>query len=53
MPFSALWQHLPVQEASSSNLIKSLLLDDEPGPLYLTAQGEECTIARAQKSINA
>jgi len=34
-----------------SNLVKDLLLDDQPGPLYVTAQGGESTIARALKSI--
>jgi hypothetical protein len=40
------------KETDGSNLIKSLLLDDEPGPLYVTAQGGESTIARALKSIH-
>ena len=39
-------------DTDGSNLIKSLLLDDEPGPLYVTAQGGESTIARALKSIH-
>lgn len=39
------------KDTDGSNLIKSLLLDDEPGPLYVTAQGGESTIARALKSI--
>jgi hypothetical protein len=39
------------KDTNGSNLIKSLLLDDEPGPLYVTAQGGESTIARALKSI--
>jgi hypothetical protein len=34
-----------------SNLIKSLLLDNQPGPLYVTAQGGQSTIARALRSI--
>lgn len=34
-----------------SDLIKSLLLDDRPGPLFVTAQGGQSTIARALKSI--
>jgi hypothetical protein len=38
-------------DSDGSNLIKSLLLDNEPGPLYVTAQGGESTIARALKSI--
>ncbi|MFY9853959.1 MAG: nucleoside hydrolase-like domain-containing protein, partial [Terracidiphilus sp.] len=40
------------RDTDGSNLIKSLLLDDEPGPLYVTAQGGESTIARALKSIH-
>jgi len=39
------------KDTDGSNLIKSLLLDDKPGPLYVTAQGGESTIARALKSI--
>lgn len=39
------------KDTDGSNLIKSLLLDDHPGPLYVTAQGGESTIARALKSI--
>ena len=39
------------QETDGSNLIKALLLDNKPGPLYVTAQGGESTIARALKSI--
>lgn len=39
------------RETDGSNLIKSLLLEDQPGPLYVTAQGGESTIARALKSI--
>lgn len=39
------------RDTDGSNLIKSLVLDDKPGPLYVTAQGGECTIARALKSI--
>ncbi len=39
-------------DTDGSNLIKSLLLDDRPGPLYVTAQGGESTIARALKSIH-
>jgi hypothetical protein len=38
-------------DTDGSNLIKSLLLDDQPGPLYVTAQGGQSTIARALKSI--
>ncbi len=40
------------QDTDGSNLIKALLLDDRPGPLYVTAQGGESTIARALKSIH-
>lgn len=40
------------KDTSGSNLIKSLLLDDQPGPLYVTAQGGQSTIARALKSIH-
>ncbi len=40
------------KDTDGSNLIKSLLLDNEPGPLYVTAQGGESTIARALKSIH-
>lgn len=39
------------KDTDGSNLIKSLVLDDQPGPLYVTAQGGESTIARALKSI--
>ena len=39
------------KDTDGSNLIKSLLLDDQPGPLYVTAQGGESTIARALISI--
>jgi hypothetical protein len=39
------------KDSPGSNLIKSLLLDDEPGPLYLLAWGGQSTIARALKSI--
>lgn len=39
------------KDTDGSNLIKSLLLDKEPGPLYVTAQGGQSTIARALKSI--
>jgi Protein of unknown function (DUF1593) len=40
------------QDTDGSKLIKSLLLDDQPGPLYVTAQGGQSTIARALKSIH-
>ncbi len=39
------------KDTDGSNLIKSLLLDNKAGPLYVTAQGGESTIARALKSI--
>ncbi|MFL6448466.1 MAG: DUF1593 domain-containing protein [Bryobacteraceae bacterium] len=39
------------KDTEGSNLIKSLLLDNQPGPLYVTAQGGQSTIARALKSI--
>ncbi len=39
------------KDSPGSDLIKSLLLDDVPGPLYLTAWGGQSTIARAFKSI--
>lgn len=39
------------KDTDGSKLIKSLLLDNQPGPLYVTAQGGESTIARALKSI--
>jgi len=38
-------------DSDGSNLIKSLLLDNVPGPLYVTAGGGESTIARALRSI--
>ena len=39
------------KDTPGSNLIKALLLDDEPGPVYLLAWGGQSTIARALKSI--
>ena len=39
------------QDTPGSDLIKALLLDDEPGPVYLFAWGGQSTIARALKSI--
>lgn len=39
------------RDTAGSNLIRSLLLDNVPGPLYVTAGGGESTIARALKSI--
>jgi hypothetical protein len=40
------------KDTDGSNLIRSLLLDDQPGPLYVTAGGGESTIARALFSIH-
>lgn len=39
------------RDTEGSNLIKSLLLDDEEAPIYLHAWGGQSTIARALKSI--
>jgi hypothetical protein len=39
------------KDSPGSDLIKSLMLDDKPGPLFITAWGGESTIARALKSI--
>jgi hypothetical protein len=39
------------RDTPGSDLIKALLLDDEPGPVYLLAWGGQSTIARALKSI--
>lgn len=39
------------KETPGSDLIKSLLLDNKPGPIYLLAWGGQSTIARALKSI--
>ena len=39
------------QDTPGSDLIKALLLDAEPGPVYLLAWGGQSTIARALKSI--
>jgi hypothetical protein len=39
------------QDTPGSNLIKALLLDDAPQPVYLLAWGGQSTIARALKSI--
>lgn len=39
------------KDSPGSDLIKSLILDDKPGPLYITAWGGQSTIARALKSI--
>jgi len=40
------------KDTDGSNLIKNLLLDDQPGPLYVTAGGGQSTMARALKSIH-
>ncbi len=39
------------KDSEGSDLIKSLILDNEPGKLYITAWGGMSTIARALKSI--
>ena len=39
------------KDTDGSNLIKALLLDNQPGPLFVAAQGGQSTIARALKSI--
>ena len=39
------------RDTPGSDLIKALLLDDDPGPVYLLAWGGQSTIARALKSI--
>ncbi len=39
------------KDSPGSDLIKSLLLNAEPGPLFVTAWGGQSTIARALKSI--
>jgi hypothetical protein len=39
------------KDTPGSDLIKAVLLDDEPGPVYLLAWGGQSTIARALKSI--
>lgn len=39
------------KETPGSNLIRDLLLDDDPEPIYLLAWGGASTIARALKSI--
>jgi len=39
------------QDTPGSDLIRSLILDDKPGPLFITAWGGQSTIARALKSI--
>lgn len=39
------------KNSPGSELIKSLILDDKPGPLFITAWGGQSSIARALKSI--
>ena len=39
------------EDSPGSDLIKALMLDNEPGPLFITAWGGQSTIARALKSI--
>jgi hypothetical protein len=39
------------KNSAGSDLIKTLILDDKPGKLYITAAGGQSTIARALKSI--
>jgi len=39
------------EDTEGSDFIKSVLMDDEPGPVYLQAWGGTNTIARALKSI--
>lgn len=39
------------KDTPGSDLIKALLLDDAPGPIYLLAWGGQSTIARALQSI--
>jgi hypothetical protein len=39
------------KDSPGSELIKSLILDNKPGQLYITAWGGQSTIARALKSI--
>ncbi|MBS1525226.1 MAG: DUF1593 domain-containing protein [Bacteroidetes bacterium] len=39
------------KDSPGSELIKSLILDNKPGKLFITAQGGQSTIARALKSI--
>ena len=39
------------EDTEGSNLIRSLLLDDQPGPLFVSAGGRQSTIARALKSF--
>ncbi|MEQ9376003.1 MAG: DUF1593 domain-containing protein [Imperialibacter sp.] len=39
------------KDSPGSDLIRSLIIDNEPGQLYITAWGGQSTIARALKSI--
>jgi hypothetical protein len=39
------------KDTEGSNLIRAAILDDKPGPLFITAWGGQSTIARALKSI--
>lgn len=39
------------KDSPGSNLIKSVILDEKPGPVYITSWGGASTIARALKSI--
>jgi Cellulose-binding Sde182, nucleoside hydrolase-like domain/Cellulose-binding protein Sde0182, C-terminal domain len=39
------------KDSPGSDYIKSLILDDKPGPLFITAWGGQSTIARALRSI--
>ncbi len=39
------------KNSPGSDLIKSLILDDKPGPLFIAAWGGQSTIARALRSI--
>lgn len=39
------------KDSPGSDLIRSLILDNKPGPLFITAWGGQSTIARALKSI--
>lgn len=39
------------KDSPGSDLIRALILDDKPGPLFITAWGGQSTIARALKSI--
>jgi hypothetical protein len=39
------------KDSQGSDLIRSIILDDKPGPLFISAWGGHSTIARALKSI--